>query len=192
MLSLDDQWIEEVLDSMGTTGHPYWTAVERWRRWHLCMMANLTWNLATAFSWRHATTAPSYHGLFVFRRECRWFYITWLLFSSGYSWWYTLWKFDSSILSNFCVLRGGYVEKSQNDRKGQATQKVNTSMLVKLFHNHLLAHSHAYTFVESSSETCHIHTPLLSSCSHDSDWGTSTGHGTHKTQVTQCPWGIAV
>jgi hypothetical protein len=101
MLSLDNQWIEEVLGSMGTTGHPYWTAVEHWRRWHLCMMANSTWNLATAFSWRHATTAPSYQGLFVFRRECRWFYITWLLYSSGYSWWYTLWKFDSSILSNF-------------------------------------------------------------------------------------------
>ena len=55
MLSLDNQWIEEVLGSMGTTGHPYWTAVERWRRWHLCMMANSTWNLATAFSWRPAT-----------------------------------------------------------------------------------------------------------------------------------------
>jgi len=101
MLSLDNQLIEEVIGSMGTTGHPCWTAAERWRRWHRCMMANSTWNLATAFSWRPATTAPSYHGLFVFRRECRWFYITWLLYSSGYSWWYTLWKFDSSILSNF-------------------------------------------------------------------------------------------
>ena len=28
MLSLDNQWIEEVLGSMGTTGHPYWTAVD--------------------------------------------------------------------------------------------------------------------------------------------------------------------
>ena len=40
---------------MGTTGHPYWAAVERWRRWLSCMMANSTWNLATAFSWRPAT-----------------------------------------------------------------------------------------------------------------------------------------
>ena len=67
---------------------------------------------AQAFSRRHATVAPSYHGLFVFRRECRWFYITWLCCSCGYCWRYTLWKFDSSIVSNFCVLRGAYVQKS--------------------------------------------------------------------------------
>ena len=130
MLSLDNQWIEEVLGSMGTTGHPYWTAVERWRRWHLCMMANLTWNLATAFSWRHATTAPSYHGLFVFRRECRWFYITWSLYSSGYSWWYTLWivKVRQLHLVELCFLRGRYIQKKSDGRKILAAESLETSI----------------------------------------------------------------
>ena len=96
----------------------------------ICMMANSTWNLATAFSWRHATTAPSYHGLFIFRRECRWSYITWLLFSSGYCWWYTLWKFDSSVssdLSKFCILGGLYVEIILTTESERATESGLTS-----------------------------------------------------------------
>jgi len=130
MLSLDNQLTEEVIGSMWTTGHPYWTAVERWRRWLSCMMANSTWNLATAFSWRPATTAPSYHGLVVFRRECRWFYITWLLYSSGYSWWYTPWKFDNWMSSNcrtFVFLRGSYIQKNLTTQNSLATQSSETS-----------------------------------------------------------------
>ena len=112
MLSFDNQLIEEVIGSMGTTGLPYWTAADRLLQWLSCMMYKIETHIAQAFSRRHATVAPSYHGLFVFRRECRWFYITWLCCSCGYCWRYTLWKFDSSIVSNFCVLRGAYVQKS--------------------------------------------------------------------------------
>ena len=71
LLSLDNQWIEEVIGSMGTTGHPYWTAIERRRRWHRCMMAKLTHVFATAFLRGRATTTPSYQGRYVFRIECR-------------------------------------------------------------------------------------------------------------------------
>ena len=38
MLSLDNQWIEEVLGSVGTTGLPYWTAADRPLQWLSCMM----------------------------------------------------------------------------------------------------------------------------------------------------------
>ena len=86
---------------MGTTGGPYWTAIERRRRWPWCMMAKLTHVFATAFSWRRATKAPSYHGPYVFWEECRWSYISWLSSDSEYCWWYTLWKFDNAMLSNF-------------------------------------------------------------------------------------------
>ena len=121
MLSLDNQWIEEVLGSWWTTGHPYWTAVERWRRWHRCMMAKSRQNLATAFSRWQASTAQNFHRLFLFRRECRWSYITWLLCSSGYWWWYTLWKFDNAVLSNFVFLRGSYIVKRSTDTSSDRT-----------------------------------------------------------------------
>ena len=131
MLSLDKQWIEEVLGSWWTTGHPYWTAVERWRRWHRCMMAKSRQNLATAFSRWQASTAQSFPTrLFLFRRECRWSYITWLLSSSGYCWWYTLWKFDSSVssdLSKFCILGGLYVEIILTTESERATESGLTS-----------------------------------------------------------------
>ena len=71
ILSLDNQWTGEVLGSMGTTGGPYWTAIERLRRWHRCMMAKLTHVFATAFLRQRATTTPSYQGRYVFRIECR-------------------------------------------------------------------------------------------------------------------------
>ena len=56
---------------MGTTGGPYWTAIERRRRWHRCMMAKLTHVFATAFLRQRATTIPSYQGRYVFRIEYR-------------------------------------------------------------------------------------------------------------------------
>ena len=49
ILFLDNQWIGELLGFMGTTSGPYWTALERRRRWHRCMMAKLTHVFATAF-----------------------------------------------------------------------------------------------------------------------------------------------
>ena len=58
ILFLDNQWIGELLGSMGTTSGPYWTALERRRRWHRCMMAKLTHVFATAFLRGRALQQP--------------------------------------------------------------------------------------------------------------------------------------
>ena len=61
MLSLDNQWIEEVLGSVGTTGLPYWTAADRPLQLLSCMMYKFDIQFCNGFfaTTRHSSTKLS-------------------------------------------------------------------------------------------------------------------------------------
>ena len=61
MLSFDNQLIEEVIGSMGTTGFPYWTAADRLLQWLSCMMYKIETHICTGFfaTTRHSSTELS-------------------------------------------------------------------------------------------------------------------------------------